>query len=517
MQVKRALISVFHKEGIVEFATQLAEWGIEILSTGGTYEELTKNGINCVPIDEYTGQPEIFGGRVKTLHPLIHGGILSKRDDEAKQLSIKEIDLVVVNLYPFEEIVNKGIKEIDQLIEMIDIGGPTMLRAAAKNYQFCCPVIDPQDYSLILQECEQGGIQKQTRLRLALKVFAETGFYDSLIQSVLTNFSHATDEWETLPKKKSIPLVKSQELRYGENPHQNAGFYGFPDFPDKMLSRFYLDGKLHGKELSYNNIMDTHGTIKILTDLPDQAVVVIKHSVPCGAAIRSSVYESFQAAHQGDPVSIFGGIVGLKGIVDKQTAEELSKIFLEIIIAESFTEEALEILTKKKNIRLLQYHDWKNQLFSEAKQEFKKVVGGFLVQDKDHINPVSEKLEVVTQIKPDSKQLSDLRFAQTMVKHVKSNGIVIVKDQMLLGVGTGQTNRVTAAKIALDWAGDTATGAVLGSDAFFPMDDTVRLAAERGIRAIIQPGGSKRDNDSIAACNELNVTMVMTGIRHFYH
>lgn len=314
-----------------------------------------------------------------------------------------------------------------------------------------------------------------------------------------------------------IDLKKNIDMRYGENPHQMAAFFINSDDEISNPGFLYTEGKLHGKELSYNNIADISAALKMLTDLDDNSCVVIKHSNPCGAASRESCFESFKAAYEGDSMSIFGGIVGFKGVVGKDSADFLHEIFLEIIIAEEFTSEALEILTKKKNIRLIEYKNWKDKIFNEKEYEIKKVIGGYLVQERDCLSPRSEKMNLVTERNADDRELEDLVFAQTMVKHVKSNAIVIVKDKMLLGVGAGQMNRVTAANIAMNWAGDKVKGAVMGSDAFFPMDDTVRAAALRGVTAIVQPGGSVKDGDSVKACNELGLAMYFTGVRHFYH
>lgn len=514
LKIKRALISVFDKSGVVEFAQFLTDNDVEILSTGGTYKVLSEAGINCVPVEEFTGLKEFFGGRVKTLHPLIHGGILSKRDKEAEEIGIKQIDLVVVNLYPFESIVENGEKDIDKLIEMIDIGGPTMLRSAAKNYKYTCSVSSPDFYSEIMEQITKGEITEETRLKMALYTFRLTSYYDGVINTILSQY---TDSEETFSDFTTIPLKKNIEMRYGENPHQNAAFYSFVDYPEKRVSDFFEKGKRHGKQLSYNNILDISAIIKILSDLPDKSCVVLKHSNPCGAAIDETIYKSFMSAYEGDPVSIFGGIVGVKGELDKDTAAKMSEIFLEIIIAEKISDEAFEILSKKKNIRLMEYAQWKDIFFKDKSKEFRKATGGMLIQEKDTLSPFDEKVEIVTDTKADDYTMKNLIFAQTMVKHVKSNAIVVVKDMKLIGVGAGQMNRVTAARIALDWAKEKAEGAVMASDAFFPMDDTVRLAAGYGIKAIIQPGGSIKDQDSIDACNELKIAMGVTGKRHFYH
>jgi phosphoribosylaminoimidazolecarboxamide formyltransferase / IMP cyclohydrolase len=528
INVTRALISVFNKEGIIDFAKELDKLGVEIISTGGTFDALQKAGVRCIKIEDYTGQKEFFGGRVKTLHPLIHGGILSKRDDEALKLGIKPIDLVVVNLYPFESIVEKGEKDIDELIEMIDIGGPTMLRSTAKNCKYACPVCDPSYYGLIIDELKNGGLREETRFKLALEVFKTTAYYDSVISGILSQFTKdsgkitgkvmdekVTDE--KIAEKMTIPLKKEIDLRYGENPHQKASFYSVPDYAENKLSGFYTEGRLHGKELSYNNLSDISSVIRVLSDLAYNSCVVVKHSNPCGAATRNTTHESFVSAYEGDSVSIFGGIVGVKGVLTAETARLLNNIFLEIIIAHSYEKEAFDILSRKKNIRLMEYRKWEKTIFNDKKWETKKILGGYLFQEKDADNPYNESFKVVTKTSPADDQIEDLKFAQAIVKNVKSNAIVVVKERMLYGVGAGQMNRVTSAKIALDWAGENAKGAVIGSDAFFPMDDTVKLCAQRGIKAIIQPGGSLKDEDSIKACDELNIPMIFTGIRHFLH
>jgi phosphoribosylaminoimidazolecarboxamide formyltransferase / IMP cyclohydrolase len=518
IEVKRALISVFNKEGIIEFSKELDKMNVEILSTGGTYDALVKSGIRCIKIEDFTGQKEFFGGRVKTLHPLIHGGILSKRDDEAKGLGIKSIDLVVVNLYPFESVVEKGEKNLDELIEMIDIGGPTMLRAAAKNYKFTCPVIDPDNYKLIIDEMKNGGISEKTRFSLALDVFKKTSYYDSLISGILSGYENNDKEKNIFEDKKTLPFKKEIDMRYGENPHQKASFYSIPDYEEKRICRLYTEGKLHGKELSYNNLMDISAVLRILSDLDGNSCAVVKHSNPCGAASGKTTHDSFVSAYEGDKVSIYGGIVGIKGILTKETAEILKDIYLEIIVACEFEKDAFDILAKKKNIRLLEYKKWKDIIFTDISQpEIRKITGGYLFQEKDTASPYKEEMKTVTIKSPAENEIGDLKFAQAIVKNVKSNAIVVVKNKMLLGVGTGQMNRIASARLALDWAGVKSKGAVIGSDAYFPMDDTVRLAAERGISSIIQPGGSIKDEDSIKACDELGLSMVFTGVRHFYH
>lgn len=518
-KLTRALLSVYDKEGIVELAKVLTDNNVEIISTGGTYNLLYENNIKCIKIEDFTDQKEIFGGRVKTLHTKIHSGILSKRDKESDELNVDLIDLIVVNLYPFEDMIRNNVKNLSKLIEMIDIGGPTMLRAGAKNYKYVTVVPSSSYYPELIEKIKNNGIDENFRLKMAIETFRTTSFYDSVISKTLHNIDTNSELLEdTDALKLSIPIEKVLDLRYGENPHQKASYNSVPTFADKNISQFFVDGKIHGKELSYNNIGDISAAIRMLSDLDANSCVVIKHSNPCGAASRNSTFDSFTAAYEGDKVSIFGGIVGFKGILEKQSANLLSEIFLEIIIAESFTTEAKEILMKKKNIRLMEYDKWKDIIFKDGGLfEIKKTLGGVLIQERDASAPKNEQYKIVTKLAPNNEDIEDLIFAQTLVKHVKSNAIVVVKNKMLLGVGAGQMNRVTSARIALDWAGDKSKGAVMGSDAFFPMDDTVRLAANRGIKSIVQPGGSIKDEDSIKACDELGISMIFTGVRHFLH
>ena len=519
IKIKRALLSVYDKTGILELAKFLSDKGVEIISPGGTYSLLNENNVPCIKIEDFTNQKEIFGGRVKTLHTKIHSGILSKRDTESDELKVDTIDLVIVNLYPFSELINKNERDLSKLIEMIDIGGPTMIRAAAKNYKFVTVISNPVYYTELIEKIKNDDITEDFRLKLAIETFKTTSYYDSVISKTLFNVSEKSELLDNIKHNTiSIPVDKALDLRYGENPHQSASYNSIPTFSDCNISRFFIEGKIHGKELSYNNIADISSTMRILGDLSDNSCVVVKHSNPCGAASKTSVFESYRAAYEGDKVSIFGGIVGIKGRVTVQTAELLSEIFLEIIIAESFEDKAKEILMKKKNIRLMEYLPWKENIFvDDGLYEIKKALGGILIQERDRSNPNDEEMNIVTKGKLNQKEIEDMKFGQTLVKHIKSNAIVIVKDNMLLGVGAGQMNRVTSARIALDWASEKSSGAILASDSCFPMDDTVRLAAERGIKAIIQPGGSIRDEDSIKACNELGITMVFTGKRHFLH
>ncbi|ACJ32622.1 bifunctional phosphoribosylaminoimidazolecarboxamide formyltransferase/IMP cyclohydrolase [Anoxybacillus flavithermus] len=509
---RRAIISVSNKKGIVTFAKQLAELGVEIISTGGTKRVLAEHGVPVISISDVTNFPEILDGRVKTLHPNIHGGLLAVRDDETHQQqlqahNITPIDFVVVNLYPFQETIAKPNVTLMEAIEQIDIGGPTMLRAAAKNHAYVTAVVDPADYHLVIEQLKQyGEVLLETRRALAAKVFRHTAAYDAMIAQYLTNIVG-----ETYPETMTMTFVKKQSLRYGENPHQTAAFYEKP-----LSSPFSIAAakQLHGKELSYNNINDANAALQIVAEFVEPAAVAVKHMNPCGVGVGETIAEAFQKAYEADPTSIFGGIVALNREVDEQMAAKLHDIFLEIVIAPSFTEQALEILTRKKNIRLLTV-----DFEVERKKEpfVVSVRGGLLVQDEDTYTIDDATLRVVTERKPTEEEWSNLTFAWRVVKHVKSNAIVLAKNGMTIGVGAGQMNRVGAAKIAIEQAGDRAKGAVLASDAFFPMSDTVEAAAQAGVTAIIQPGGSIRDEDSIQKANEYGIAMVFTGVRHFKH
>ncbi|WNB91817.1 bifunctional phosphoribosylaminoimidazolecarboxamide formyltransferase/IMP cyclohydrolase [Bacillus sp. NEB1478] len=512
MTIKRALISVSDKNGLIPFAEKLAKHGVEIISTGGTKKALQDADIPVIGISEVTGFPEIMDGRVKTLHPKIHGGLLAVRDNETHQKAMQEneiapIDLVVVNLYPFKETVAKEDTTFADAIENIDIGGPSMLRSAAKNHRYVTVVVDPKDYEKVETELENAGaVSEETRRRLAAKTFRHTAAYDALIAEYLT-----TAVEEVHPESYTVTFEKKQDLRYGENPHQKAAFYSKPLSGTLSLTDAE---QLHGKELSYNNINDADAALSIVKEFTDPAVVAVKHMNPCGVGTGTSITEAYTRAFEADPVSIFGGIVASNTEVNAETAEKMAEIFLEIIIAPSFTEEALAILTKKKNIRLLKLD------FTEGKGIAKKittVAGGMLVQDEDVFGLDDANVTIPTKRQPTEQEWKDLRLAWKVVKHVKSNAIVLAKDEMTVGVGAGQMNRVGAAKIAIEQAAERANGSALGSDAFFPMDDTVEAAARAGVTAIIQPGGSIKDEDSIKKADEHGITMVFTGVRHFKH
>ena len=504
---KRALISVSDKTNIVEFAKGLEKHGFEVISTGGTYTHLKNNGVSCISIEDVTHFPEILEGRVKTLHPKIHGGLLSKRGNELHNKHVAEnnieyIDLVCVNLYPFEATVKKeGVSE-EEIIENIDIGGPSMLRSAAKNFNDVAVVTDINDYDRVLSELEQGGITYETRRALAIKVFNTTASYDAAI----ANYFNKKDK--LVPEKLTLSYNLQDSLRYGENPHQKAYHYVQDNNESYALQNAV---QLHGKEMSYNNIQDASAALDILAEFDETTCVAVKHMNPCGVAIGSSVFEAYSRAYEADPVSIFGGIVAVNGKVDKETAEKMHSIFLEIILATDYDEEALEILTKKKNLRIYKLSEKNNN----HEQQIKSVRGGILVQDFN--DKLADEYESVTEKKVNETQQRDIEFGLKVVKHVKSNAIVVVKDGQTLGIGAGQMNRVGSCKIALEQAGEKARGAVLASDAFFPMRDSADMAADYGIAAIVQPGGSIRDQESIDACNEKGVAMVFSKIRHFKH
>lgn len=517
---KRALISVSDKTGIVEFAKKLENLGIEIISTGGTYNKLKQEGVNVIGISEVTGFPECLDGRVKTLHPNIHAGLLAMRSNEEHMKQVEElgvglIDLVIVNLYPFKQTILKENVELEEAIENIDIGGPTMLRAAAKNYQDVSVIIDPQDYDRVLDELSNNGkVSKETNFYLAAKVFNHTAHYDSLIANYLKDKAGLPYFPDTI----SLTYEKVQEMRYGENPQQKAAFYKEVGNNKGMLSGIK---QLHGKELSFNNINDTHGALELLKEYSEPTIVACKHSNPCGVASADTIYNAYVKAYNTDPVSIFGGIVCANREIDKATAEEINKIFLEIVLAPSFTDEAMEILTQKKNIRLLQL-DGIEIKQPKGSLDIKKVSGGILIQDIDNELLNEEDLKVVTDRKPTDKEMEDMLFTWKIVKYAKSNGIAIGKDKQSVGIGPGQVNRIWATNQAIEHGTeqlgeDVVKGSVLASDAFFPFSDCVESAAKAGITAIIQPGGSIRDQESIDACNKYGIAMVFTGMRHFRH
>ncbi len=506
---KRALVSVSDKTGIIEVCKRLVDMGYELISTGGTMSAIAKAGLPVMNISEITSFPECLDGRVKTLHPAVHAGLLAMRDNpehmaQLSKLNIDTIDVVIVNLYPFKQTIMAG-KSFAEAVENIDIGGPTMLRSAAKNYKDVIVLIDPKDYDKVLTEMEGGSVSVETRTYLMYKVYQHTAVYDSMIANYLRG--RIGIEY---PEQLTLSFEKKEELRYGENPHQSAAFYGETIPVGNSLAEAT---QLNGKQLSFNNINDANGAIALLKEFDKPAAVAVKHTNPCGVAEGETIYEAYKKAHDSDPVSVFGGIVALNGEVNKETAEELVKTFLEIVIAPSYTSEALEVLKQKQNLRVLVHPEI--ALSRKGGYEFKKVYGGLLVQQSDE--SVLGELKTVTKVQPDKAQLADMEFAMKVVKHCKSNAIVVVKNGVTLGIGVGQTNRIWATNQAIEHSLTSVKGAVLGSDAFFPFDDCVTAAANAGITAIVQPGGSKRDEDSIKKADECGLAMVFSGQRHFKH
>lgn len=506
--MKKALISVSDKTNLIELATQLHQSGVELISTGGTQKAIADAGLPVKNISEITGFPEILDGRVKTLHPKVHGGLLGKSNEASHQQQMKEndierIDFVVVNLYPFKQTISKPNVSFEECIENIDIGGPSMLRSAAKNFEDVVVLCDANDYLIAIELWKKNELTHEHRKNLASKVFRHTASYDALIADYLTE--------EIFPEKLTLTFEKQQDLRYGENPHQQAAFYKNP-----IVSEYSINNakQLHGKELSYNNIQDANAAIQIVNEFNnDICAVAIKHSNPCGVGIGENVLEAFTNCYNADSTSIFGGIVAINAEIDLPTAELLSNIFLEIIIAPSYCNEAFELLSKKKNIRLLQLEN----NTTKSKLIVSNVAGGLLIQQADNEQVNIKDCKVVTQAQPTFEAIVAANFLWKVVKHVKSNAIVVGNNKMTLGVGAGQMNRVGSAKIALEQAGDLAKGSVLVSDAFFPMRDTVDLAAKYGITTIVQTGGSIKDEEIIAAANEHNIAIIFTGVRHFKH
>ncbi len=516
----RALISVSDKTGIVEFAKELVSLGAEIISTGGTYNKLKSEGVDAIEISDVTGFPECLDGRVKTLHPAVHAGLLAMRSKpehmkQIKDLNIDTIDIVVVNLYPFKATILKDGVTREEAVENIDIGGPTMLRSAAKNYQDVAVIVDPRDYDKVLSELKENNeVSLDTKFYLMQKVFMHTSNYDTMIADYLKKERKDYD----LPETLTMTFEKIQDMRYGENPHQKAAFYREVGKKKGSLTDAI---QLNGKELSFNNINDTNGALELLKEFTEPTVVACKHGNPCGVGSAATILEAFDKAFAADKVSIYGGIVVINRPVDKVLAEKLAKIFLEVIVAPDYDEEALMVFGAKKNLRILKLEDI-GVPQDENAYDLKKVNGGLIVQTIDSKLLVEEDLKVVTDRAPSEKEMEDLRFAWKVVKFVKSNGIALAKDKQTIGIGPGQVNRVWATEQCMDHAkeliGDDATkGAVLASDAFFPFDDSVKAAHAAGITAIIQPGGSIRDEDSIKKCNEYGIAMVFTDMRHFKH
>jgi len=516
----RALISVSDKTGIIELAKELVSLGVEIISTGGTYSKLKEAEVPAIEISELTGFPECLDGRVKTLHPTVHAGLLAMRSNSShmKQLAdlnIETIDFVFVNLYPFKATILKDNVERHEAVENIDIGGPTMLRSAAKNYQDVAVVVDPRDYEKVLTELKENGqVSLDTKFFLMQKVFMHTSSYDTMIADYLKKQRNDLE----LPETLTLTYEKVQDMRYGENPHQSAAFYREIGKKKGSLTDAV---QLNGKELSFNNINDTNGALELLKEFTEPTVVACKHGNPCGVGSADDITDAWKKAFEADKTSIFGGIVVINREVTVAMAQEMKNIFLEVVVAPVYEKEALEILTQKKNIRVLQLEDIATPQDENA-YDLKKVNGGLIVQTIDSKLLNEEEIKVVTDRAPSEKEMEDLLFAWKVVKFVKSNGIAIAKDKQSVGIGPGQVNRIWATKQSIEHAeeliGNGATqGAVLASDAFFPFDDCVEAAHQAGVTAIIQPGGAGRDEDSIKKCNEYGLAMIFTGMRHFKH
>jgi phosphoribosylaminoimidazolecarboxamide formyltransferase / IMP cyclohydrolase len=527
VRVRRALLSVSDKTGIVDFARGLVELGVEIVSTGGTARALAEAGVPVRAIEDFTGFPEMMDGRVKTLHPRLYAGLLAVRDNDehlqaAAEHEIKPVDLVCVNLYPFEQTVARGDATHEEIVENIDIGGPTMIRAAAKNSAFAAVVVDPSDYEAVLVELGEsdGKLSLPTRQRLAGSAFACTARYDAAISSWF-----ALREDDDFPRQRTLAYEKAAELRYGENPHQRGAYYAEVGAPTHLLAGVT---QLHGKELSFNNLLDLSAARELVEDFSDPACAIVKHNNPCGCALGKIAQDAYERAFASDPVSAYGGVIALNRPVDKACAQALSKQFIEVLLAPAFEPEALEVLTQKKNVRLLEWPEPAGGL------EAKPVIGGLLVQDRDEVSETVDQMSVMTTKQPSEAEWDDMRFAWQVCRHVRSNAIVIARDGATIGIGAGQMSRVDAVRIAIEKAqarGDEAAkpgssegdgadrlaGSSLASDAFFPFADGPQLAIDAGVTAIIQPGGSVRDEEVIAAADATGVAMVATGIRHFRH
>ncbi|WP_100642584.1 bifunctional phosphoribosylaminoimidazolecarboxamide formyltransferase/IMP cyclohydrolase [Alteromonas facilis] len=527
--IKRALLSVSDKTGILDFAQQLHNAGVELLSTGGTAKLLADNGLPVIEVSDHTGHPEIMDGRVKTLHPKIHGGILARRgQDEAvmTENGIKPIDLVVVNLYPFAQTVADPNCSREDAIENIDIGGPTMVRAAAKNHKDVTIVVNATDYARVVTDMQSnnGAVSDALRFDLAIKAFEHTAEYDGMIANYFgarldqdDSHEHTEDcHHSEFPRTFNMQLSKKQDLRYGENSHQQAAFYVENTIQENSVATAQ---QLQGKELSFNNIADTDAALECVKEFEQPACVIVKHANPCGVALGDSILEAYERAYQTDPTSAFGGIIAFNRTLDEATAEAIiSRQFVEVIIAPDVSEAALAVCSAKQNVRVLACGDWQGQLTEGY--DFKRVNGGLLVQERDFGMVEMEDLQVVTKVKPTEEQLNDLMFTWKVAKYVKSNAIVYCKDGMTIGVGAGQMSRVYSAKIAGIKAADEnlqVEGCVMASDAFFPFRDGIDAAAAAGVKAVIQPGGSMRDEEVIAAADEHGIAMVFTGMRHFRH
>ncbi|MBI3592643.1 MAG: bifunctional phosphoribosylaminoimidazolecarboxamide formyltransferase/IMP cyclohydrolase [Nitrospirae bacterium] len=516
--IKRALMSVSDKKGIVDFAKELSQMGVEILSTGGTAKSLRDAGVSVIEVSDYTGFPEMLDGRLKTLHPRIHGGLLSRRSnpkdmEDIKKHDIKPIDMVVVNLYPFEQTVSKPNVTFEEAIENIDIGGPTMLRAASKNYQDVAVIVDPDDYARIIDEMKssRGELSKETKLNLAKKVFAHTARYDTLIADYLTG---ATEKEASFPEYYTTSLRRVAVLRYGENPQQKAAIYrertSGLSLPDARV--------LQGKEMSFNNYLDTNSALMLALEFDKKACAIIKHNNPCGVAFGDTAAEAYKKAETTDPVSAFGGVVAFNTEVDGAAAKEMVDLFLEVVIAPSFTKEALEVFSKKPNVRLLELSGILTpEKRRAASWDMKRIAGGLLLQGWDYSAEDIMSMKAVTKRQPTKDELEALSFSWKVCKHVKSNAVVYAFKDRTAGIGIGQTKRVYAAKIGALNAGEPVKGTVAASDGFFPFRDGIEVLAEMGVTAVVQPGGSVKDSEVIAAADEFNMAMIMTGARHFRH
>lgn len=513
-KIRRALISVSNKKGVIDFAKELSSLGIEILSTGGTAKSLKESGMSVRDVSDYTGFPEMLEGRLKTLHPKIHGGILARRKnprdmDEIKMHEIEPIDMVVVNLYPFEETISKPDVTFSEAIENIDIGGPTMLRSASKNFEDVVVVVDPDDYPKIIEEMKNsdGDLSYKIRLELAKKVFRHTSRYDTIIADYL---AVVTKEEKQLPETLTMTFKRVSPLRYGENPHQVAAYYK-ENSPGISLSDVKI---LQGKEMSFNNYLDTHSALMLVLEFEDTACAIIKHNNPCGVALGKTIREAYTKAAKTDPVSAFGGVIAFNREVDGGAAEEITKLFVEVIIAPRFSKDALDIFSKKQNIRLLEMPDMKKQLDG---WDIKRVAGGLLLQDWDTKKVAIRGLEAVTKRNPTEEELQGLSFAWKVCKHVKSNAIVYAFKDRTAGIGIGQTSRVYSARTGAVNALEPLKGSVVASDGFFPFRDGIDELHKVGVTAIVQPGGAMHDKEVIAAADEHNMAMIITGVRHFRH
>ena len=507
----KALLSVYDKTGIVEFSKQVAGAGYELLSTGGTHSSLSNGGLPVQQVADYTGSPEILEGRVKTLHPTIYAGLLARRDSpdhmgELENQGIDSIDLVVVNLYPFVETISKPDVTLADALENIDIGGPTMLRAASKNFPSVAVVVDPADYGWIGEKLADGGLTIEDRRSLAAKAFHHVSTYDAAVTGYLLG---GKAEAEELPDSLTISLKKVTGLRYGENPHQTGALYSESNVPEGMAGA----RQLHGRELSYNNLMDADAAWRTASDFSDATVSVVKHANSCGLASRDNIAEAYLAAYEGDTVSAFGGIVAFNRTVTAAAADAMEPVFYEVVIAPDYEPQALEILQKKRNLRILAI----DKQPDTPGYDLRPITGGVLVQAADAIEEDPTTWTVATQRTPSDAEMKDLAFAWKAAKHIKSNAIVFAKDLALVGMGAGQPNRVVSVHLSQRASGDKAKGSVLASDAFFPFADNIELAAEAGITAIVQPGGSIRDDEVIAAADKAGLAMVFTGVRHFKH